>query len=144
MPLTQHRISPASIEKLANSFATNNVTFPVANALLNVALNIDGINRIIGSLSGSVSRDNFYQHGKSHLFTPLEVDVIFRMVGANQVVGASVDAFKDLEAKLLESRQKPTSTDKSVASQSFEAVYNFTLGAIAGAIGATFVYPIGI
>lgn len=74
-------------------------------------------------------------------FTPLELDVLAGMGagGLRDLVGY-VDAVKG-DPDVVSSGSDGANV--SPLRQSMQAGYNFSLAAVAGAVGATFVYPIG-
>ncbi|XP_064594898.1 electrogenic aspartate/glutamate antiporter SLC25A13, mitochondrial-like isoform X2 [Liolophura sinensis] len=90
--------------------------------------------------------------------TPMEVDILFHLVGLRHQTGRVM--YDDLLAiSPMEGKQTPYSVKMQVAEENIrleqpvergiliqvaESIYRFGLGAIAGAVGATAVYPIDL
>ena len=84
------------------------------------------------------------------LFTPMEAAIVFHFAGRG---GASSRLALVDFAQLLNPRWRAPQTqfpeetkDKqmNVLNKTFQSVYNFCLGGISGAFGATMVYPIDL
>ncbi|XP_041371457.1 calcium-binding mitochondrial carrier protein Aralar2-like [Gigantopelta aegis] len=100
-----------------------------------------------------------YQAQEFPQITPLEIDILFQLVGLKHLTGklnyGDIDDLAPLtgretpykvqmeiaEQKL---RQEQGHTDRTILLQIVESGYRFALGAIAGAVGATAVYPIDL
>ncbi|KAJ3276090.1 mitochondrial aspartate-glutamate transporter agc1 [Terramyces sp. JEL0728] len=136
---------------IANNFkaASTSVTFVELVALNQVLSRLDTVKHLIGDMNDkgiTVTVESFSISAKNYLnydsFTPLEIDVLFRLVGSNR--DASV-AF----APLFNPSYEPSGDAHhvvrlSAAMEVAKSVYNFALGSIAGAIGAAAVYPIDL
>ncbi|VVT56676.1 uncharacterized protein SAPINGB_P005209 [Magnusiomyces paraingens] len=97
------------------------------------------------------------------LFTPLEIDVIFHFAASAANSSSSdlislnnfksvfdptwqerLEAWRKNEAHKIEAAQQAFVHPTSFLHEVFESAYNFALGAVAGAFGATVVYPIDL
>ncbi|XP_032784962.2 calcium-binding mitochondrial carrier protein Aralar1 isoform X1 [Daphnia magna] len=85
--------------------------------------------------------------------TPLELEILFLLVDLHKQTGRIT--YADLQAiapdqymkkinQRLAAAKSAAPVDRSVVSQMLESAYRFTLGAVAGAVGATAVYPIDL
>ncbi|KAL3837138.1 hypothetical protein ACJMK2_022516 [Sinanodonta woodiana] len=99
-----------------------------------------------------------YQAQEFAQITPLEIDILFQMASLRNQTGRIT--YTDLETlSPMEGRETPFSikmqiaeehirlqhgTERTFALQVLESAYRFGLGAIAGAVGATAVYPIDL
>ena len=105
------------------------------------------------SKDGRIDQTDFLNHTASttrySLFTPMEASIIFHFAGrgdAGQRL-ALVDFAQLLDAKWkapgeISDTKKKVST--SILNTVGESIYNFIQGGIAGAFGATIVYPIDL
>ena len=81
-------------------------------------------------------------------FSDSEIDLVFRLAAhsARSIDSAPLAQFTSIFTRptpaALVPGQKQTGSQAALR-EVLQSAYNFTLGAIAGAIGATFVYPIG-
>ena len=158
LEIAGHRLSPAIIDRLQTLYPDSNVSFGSVMALMNVLKNLDSVENAITlaaseSKDGLISRQSLFRaSAKSSTFdgfTPIEIDTIFKLVTSpnsslNEEISAS--AFQKLLYPNygVESQAKVAETKKlSGWSEVLKAIYNFALGSVAGAVGATFVYPIG-
>lgn len=166
LDIAKHKLSDNVIEQLptlCNLYAGNKITFSNVVAFHNVVRSMDMVESIIrkaitSSADKKITKQDFlYQAAQStrySLFTPMEADIIFHFAGADNSTGRlSLEDF----AKILDPRWKipeqlPSEVkpeDVSAKKRGFgwdiiESAYAFTLGAIAGAVGATAVYPIDL
>lgn len=149
------------------------VSWAVTMAFHNILCQMDLIRYLVkkaGQLSpdGTVTKSNFVQatheQTRSAVFTPIEVDVLFHLARlfAQQENAASKTAGKDATKTTLThfeqvlapstevvSAVHPTTESMVVEHEpswvtALRSVYNFTLGSVAGALGATVVYPIDL
>lgn len=109
---------------------------------------------------GTITKADFIQaareHAHSAAFTPMEVDIIFHFAGASagdlgRVRVRDINALVAMPISISTTTTvKPAITqDSAPPAPTFwttllKQVYNFTLGSVAGAIGATVVYPIDL
>jgi hypothetical protein len=73
--------------------------------------------------------------------TPLEIEMLFKVVGSNQQSSTSM---MPLFNPNYTADSKVAVGKLSAGMEMLKSAYNFTLGSVAGAIGAFAVYPIGI
>ncbi|ENN72207.1 hypothetical protein YQE_11137, partial [Dendroctonus ponderosae] len=86
--------------------------------------------------------------------TPLEVEILFHLVDVLHQTGRIVyndlyaiapeQYFKQITNRLAEIHAVSSPEERGVLIQILESAYRFTLGSIAGAVGATAVYPIDL
>lgn len=115
---------------------------------------MDMIERIIReatrkSKDGRIDQSDFLNYAAANarysLFTPMEAAIVFHFAGRGNA--GSRLALPDF-AQLLDARwQPPAASDDPIKKESFlqsvaHSSYNFMLGGVAGAFGATIVYPI--
>lgn len=136
------------------------VSFPYFMAFNSMLNNMELVKKIyLSSTRGKpdveVTKEEFL-HAAQQMsqITPLEVDILFQLAGFLHQTGRIV--YHDLERmapdRLMKSLTKSFTDVKAVQSpeergvlvQILESSYRFTLGAIAGATGATAVYPIDL
>lgn len=107
------------------------------------------------SKDGRISQSDFLNHTASStrysLFTPMEASIIFHFAGRgdNTQRLALIDFAQLLDPRWrapheAEETVKPTSKTTSVFHSVAHSIYNFGLGGVAGAFGATIVYPIDL
>ncbi|XP_046355558.1 electrogenic aspartate/glutamate antiporter SLC25A13, mitochondrial-like isoform X1 [Haliotis cracherodii] len=100
-----------------------------------------------------------YQAQDFAQITPLELDILFQLVGLHHQTGkvklsdleifnpmAGVESPFSIQMQIAEQklRQEQGTATRTVTSAVLESAYRFFLGAIAGATGATAVYPIDL
>ena len=78
-------------------------------------------------------------------FTPMEVKILFKIFNGESQELLNRSSFGPLVNSSYSSDDvAPEIVTLSAAMQTLKSIYNFGLGSVAGAIGATFVYPIGL
>jgi hypothetical protein len=139
-----------STSPLAPQFLENgtlpSVTFSQVIAINSLLSKLDSIKTIVEkckSSGTSIDKENFAQTANrlfqfSPAFSPLEIDVLFKMVKGGQ--GDSFNALFDPSQSVKVDR---SGVQISALMETAKVVYNFALGSIAGATGAFAVYPIG-
>ncbi|KAI9290719.1 mitochondrial carrier [Neoconidiobolus thromboides FSU 785] len=162
--ISKHKLSDYVIEHsptLANVFAGSNISYANVIAFHNVIRQLDLVESIVDqclkqSKTGSLTRADFMntsaQSARFTLFTPMEVDIIFHFAGLNNTSGrltrGDFDRLFDPTWKPAASNSFVEATKKekssSVLSEAINSAYSFILGSIAGAVGATVVYPIDL
>ncbi|THG98542.1 hypothetical protein EW026_g3663 [Hermanssonia centrifuga] len=164
LELAGHKLSNAVIERLPTLCTLTpggRITYSEVIAFHNVIREMDMVERIIReatakSKDGRIDQSDFLNHCASStrysLFTPMEASIIFHFAGR----GSGSQRLALIEfAQLLDPRwQAPSeggvsasvspTTTMSIMHQVFNSAYNFGLGGIAGAFGATIVYPIDL
>uniref|UniRef100_A0A672QB98 Calcium-binding mitochondrial carrier protein Aralar1-like n=1 Tax=Sinocyclocheilus grahami TaxID=75366 RepID=A0A672QB98_SINGR len=128
--IRHHMLTPFVEENLvsaAGGGTSHMVSFSYFNAFNSLLNNMELIRKIYSTLAGSrkdtlVTKEEFvHVANKFGQITPMEIDILFQLSGLHSQTGYS--PFK-----------KKTTTTKN----------KFTLGSIAGATGATAVYPIDL
>lgn len=108
-----------------------------------------------GHRTQEISKDEFMHSAQAmSQMTPLEVDILFHLVDVLHQTGRIVyndlyaiapeQYFKQITNRLAEIHTVSKPEDRGVLIQILESTYRFTLGSIAGAVGATAVYPIDL
>ncbi|KAG1524521.1 hypothetical protein G6F52_004122 [Rhizopus delemar] len=167
LDVAKHKLSDDVIDHLptlCNLYTGNKVSFSSVVAFHNVIRNIDMVESVIrkaidASKEKKITKADFLKHAheasRYTAFTPMEVDVIFHFAGVDDDSG--VLGLEDF-ARVLDPRwtqSKPVEQailpEKEVKEkkrgalwQIIDSAYSFTLGSIAGAVGATAVYPIDL
>ncbi|XP_073817169.1 calcium-binding mitochondrial carrier protein aralar1 isoform X8 [Musca autumnalis] len=136
------------------------VSFPYFMAFTSLLNNMELIKRIYlhatqGNRTEPVTKDEllFAAQTMSQI-TPLEIDILFQLTGAFQQSGRIVYSdlsniapehyTKHITTRLAEIKAVESPADRSAFIQILESTYRFTLGSLAGAVGATVVYPIDL
>ncbi|KAH8990131.1 mitochondrial inner membrane protein [Lactarius hatsudake] len=166
LELAGHKLSDVVIELLPTLTTLSpggNISFSEINACHNVIREMDMIERVLHeatakSKDGRIDQTEFLNHAAStsrhSLFTPMEASIIFHFAGRG-AAGQRL-AFIDF-AQLLDPRWRAPGdsedamvdkaegvTASSVLSNIAHSAYNFMQGGMAGAFGATIVYPIDL
>uniref|UniRef100_A0A1B0FNV3 Mitochondrial solute carrier protein n=1 Tax=Glossina morsitans morsitans TaxID=37546 RepID=A0A1B0FNV3_GLOMM len=108
-----------------------------------------------GNRTEPVTKDELlYAAQTMSQITPLEIDILFQLTGALHHTGRVVYSdlnniapehyTKHITTRLAEIRAVESPADRSAFIQILESTYRFTLGSMAGAVGATVVYPIDL
>ncbi|KAI8059608.1 mitochondrial carrier domain-containing protein [Gongronella butleri] len=173
LDIAQHKLSDSVIDSLptlCNLYATGGTKISFSNmvAFHNVIRNIDMVEQIIrraidAQPDKTITKQDFLNEAtrasRYSLFTPMEADIIFHFAGVGNASSGrlSLDDF----AKIIDPRWRPntaapvatTAATKTAAHDQkehgvwwsvVENAYSFALGSIAGAVGATAVYPIDL
>lgn len=146
-----------NIQSLAEATPNGKLSFATLKAFQNLIREMDMVEQIVKK-AGKKSPDNKITRGdflleasrvtRFTLFTPMEADILFHFAG----MGSNTErlGFKDF-AKVLDptwarktESLESTSFIKQYLNKAGEGLYNFALGSIAGAFGATVVYPIDL
>ncbi|CAO3656129.1 unnamed protein product [Mucor hiemalis] len=166
LDVAKHKLSDDVIDhlpSLCNLYSGNKVSFSSVVAFHNVIRNIDMVESVIRKAiekndNKKITKVDFLKHAheasRYTAFTPMEVDVIFHFAGVDDDSG--VLGLEDF-ARILDPRwttnvkttedvpeQIVPAAKKGILWQIVESGYSFTLGSIAGAVGATAVYPIDL
>lgn len=154
-----------NLHTLCNIGSSSKISYALVRAFQNVTREMDTVDTIVRSATlkstdGKITRADFLNEAAritrfSH-FTPMEADVVFHFAGLNEISDRL--SWKEF-ARVLDPLWReprivaPSSlvTDASsvlahtgLVGQILESAYNFGLGAVAGAFGATVVYPIDL
>ncbi|KAL3280238.1 hypothetical protein HHI36_017734 [Cryptolaemus montrouzieri] len=136
------------------------VSFPYFIAFNSLLNNMELVKRIYlnvtnGHRTQEVSKEEFMHSAQvMSQMTPLEVDILFHLCDVLHQTGKIVyndlnsiapeQYFKQITNRLAEIRAVQSPEDRGLVIQILESAYRFTLGSIAGAVGATAVYPIDL
>jgi solute carrier family 25 (mitochondrial aspartate/glutamate transporter), member 12/13 len=160
-----------AIATTTSTSKNNDLSVNELYAILKLVRSADHINSLISiaesqSSDGLISQSDFLtvaatkSEGPSTAFTSQEADILFRLAGAgtgvNRLPSSAFSSvfdntpFSNSASPLIALPAPTTITPKNLTSsqkmgnEALKSAYNFTLGSVAGAIGATFVYPIGL
>jgi solute carrier family 25 aspartate/glutamate transporter 12/13 len=159
LDIAGHKLSDAVVERLPTLCTLSlggRISYSEVAAFHNVVREMDMVERIIReatakSKDGRIDQSDFLNHSAASsryaLFTPMEASIIFHFAGRGS--GDKRLAVVDF-AQLLNPRWRAPheeSEAKVAGSTSllhafFHSAYNFVQGGVAGASGATIVYPI--
>lgn len=136
------------------------ISFPYFIAFNSLLNNMELVKRIYlnvtsGNRQHEVSKEEFMHSAQAmSQMTPLEVDILFQLCDVLHQTGrimysdlysiAPEQYFKQITMRLAELKAVSRPEDRSVFTSILESVYRFSLGSIAGAVGATAVYPIDL
>lgn len=146
----------------AGGTTSHQVSFSYFNGFNSLLNNMELIRKIYSTLAGNrkdveVTKEEFVLAAqKFGQVTPMEVDILFQLADLYEPRGrmtlADIERIAPLEEGILPfnvaetQKQKKASVDSSrpILLQVAESAYRFGLGSIAGAVGATAVYPIDL
>uniref|UniRef100_A0A667GD76 Solute carrier family 25 member 13 n=1 Tax=Lynx canadensis TaxID=61383 RepID=A0A667GD76_LYNCA len=145
----------------AGGATSHQVSFSYFNGFNSLLNNMELIRKIYSTLAGNrkdveVTKEEFVLAAqKFGQVTPMEVDILFQLADLYEPRGrmtlADIERIAPLEEgtlpfNLAEAQRQKASVDSSrpVVLQIAESAYRFGLGSIAGAVGATAVYPIDL
>lgn len=136
------------------------VSFPYYMAFNSLLSNMELVKRIYlnatnGNRQQEITKEEFlYSAQMMSQITPLEVDILFhlchlihqrgRVVYTDLQAIAPEQYYKQLNNRLAEIHAVSSPEERGFLIQVLESTYRFTLGSIAGAVGATAVYPIDL
>lgn len=159
LEIAGHKLSEAVIERLPTLCTLSpgqRITYSEVIAFHNVIRQMDMVERIIreataNSKDGRIDQSDFLNHSASSsrysLFTPMEASIIFHFAGrgvASQRL-ALIDFAQLLDPRWMAPHDEFETQASSASSflQGFlRSAYSFVQGGVAGAFGATIVYPI--
>ncbi|XP_040172502.1 calcium-binding mitochondrial carrier protein Aralar1 isoform X4 [Anopheles arabiensis] len=146
--------------------------FMAFNSLLNNMELIKRIylNATSGNRAEPITKDELLHSAQTmSQITPLEIDILFQLTGVIHQSGTSIwrrhsktidknrrivyndlsniapeHYIKNITHRLAEIKAVESPADRSFLIQMLESTYRFTLGSVAGAVGATAVYPIDL
>ncbi|XP_030065635.1 electrogenic aspartate/glutamate antiporter SLC25A12, mitochondrial isoform X1 [Microcaecilia unicolor] len=159
-----HMLTPFVEENLvsaAGGTIAHQVSFSYFNAFNSLLNNMELVRKIYSTLAGSrkdveVTKEEFaHAANKFGQVTPLEIDILFQLADLFSATGrltlADIERIEPLEEgalpyNLAEVQRQQSYDDRGrpIWLQIAESAYRFTLGSIAGAVGATAVYPIDL
>uniref|UniRef100_A0A8C4YZ15 Solute carrier family 25 member 12 n=1 Tax=Gadus morhua TaxID=8049 RepID=A0A8C4YZ15_GADMO len=161
--IRHHMLTPFVEENLVSAAGGNTshmVSFSYFNAFNSLLNNMELIRKIYSTLAGTrkdtlVTKEEFvHAANRFGQVTPMEIDILYQLSGLHSASGrlnlADIERIAPLEEgslpyHLVEAqKQAQGDTSRPVYLQAAESAYRFSLGAIAGATGATAVYPIDL
>ncbi|XP_051479221.1 electrogenic aspartate/glutamate antiporter SLC25A12, mitochondrial isoform X1 [Apus apus] len=162
--LRSHMLTPFVEENLvsvAGGTVAHQVSFSYFNAFNALLNNMDLVRKIYGNIAGTrkdveVTKEEFTHFAiRFGQVTPLEIDILYQLADLYSVTGrltlADIERIAPLaEGALpynlaeLQRQQSFGESGRPIWLQVAESAYRFTLGSIAGAVGATAVYPIDL
>ncbi|XP_009994449.1 PREDICTED: calcium-binding mitochondrial carrier protein Aralar1 [Chaetura pelagica] len=162
--LRSHMLTPFVEENLvsvAGGTVAHQVSFSYFNAFNALLNNMDLVRKIYGNIAGTrkdveVTKEEFTHFAiRFGQVTPLEIDILYQLADLYNVTGrltlADIERIAPLaEGALpynlaeLQRQQSFGESGRPIWVQVAESAYRFTLGSIAGAVGATAVYPIDL
>ncbi|KAG5672936.1 hypothetical protein PVAND_003023 [Polypedilum vanderplanki] len=155
-----HLLTNSVRDNLLQVSQGHKVSFPYFMAFCSLLNNMELIKRIYLSAASNnrmepITKDEllYSAQAMSHI-TPLEIDILFQLTGAIHQSGRIVysdlasiapeNYIKKITTRLTDIKVVETPADRSAFAAILESMYRFTLGSIAGAVGATAVYPIDL
>ncbi|XP_042206784.1 calcium-binding mitochondrial carrier protein Aralar1-like isoform X2 [Homarus americanus] len=137
------------------------VSFPFFMAFNSLLTNMELCKRIYlnssgGSRTQEITKEEFLHSAQMmSQITPLEVEILFHLTeliseSSGRIVYSDLEALtpeqymKVITRKLTDIKAVQSPEQRGIFIQVLEQVYRFTLGAFAGAVGATAVYPIDL
>ncbi|CAO1429310.1 unnamed protein product [Diamesa serratosioi] len=136
------------------------VSFPYFMAFNSLLNNMELIKRIYLNAAGGnrlepITKDELLHSAQTmSQITPLEIDILYQLTGATHQTGRIVytdlsaispeNYIKKITARLTDIKAVESPADRSAFIAVLETAYRFSLGAVAGAVGATAVYPIDL
>lgn len=140
------------------------VSYSYFSAFVSLLSNMELVKKLYlavtrGNKNAEITKEEMlYQAQEFAQITPLEIDILFQLVGLQHQTGRI--KFEDLNViSPIEGRETPFTIQMQIAEEKLrlqhgaertpllsvmESVYRFGLGSIAGATGATAVYPIDL
>ncbi|XP_077793081.1 electrogenic aspartate/glutamate antiporter SLC25A13, mitochondrial isoform X4 [Podarcis muralis] len=145
----------------AGGTTSHQVSFSYFNGFNTLLNNMELIRKIYSTLAGhrkdvEVTKEEFVLAAqKFGQVTPMEVDILFQLADLYEPRGrmtmADIERIAPLEEGTLpynlaeaQRQQAPSDVSRPILIQVAESAYRFALGSIAGAVGATAVYPIDL
>ncbi|XP_028366168.1 calcium-binding mitochondrial carrier protein Aralar1 isoform X2 [Phyllostomus discolor] len=161
--IRSHMLTPFVEENLvsaAGGSISHQVSFSYFNAFNSLLNNMELVRKIYSTLAGTrkdfeVTKEEFSQSAIRYgQVTPLEIDILYQLADLYNATGRLTLADIERIAPLAEGalpynlaelqRQQSHGLGRPVWLQIAESAYRFTLGSVAGAVGATAVYPIDL
>uniref|UniRef100_A0A8C9VCB0 Solute carrier family 25 member 12 n=1 Tax=Scleropages formosus TaxID=113540 RepID=A0A8C9VCB0_SCLFO len=162
--IRHHMLTPFVEENLVSAVGggtSHTVSFSYFNAFNSLLNNMELIRKIYSTLAGSrkdtlVTKEEFVNvANKFGQITPMEIDILYQLSSLHSHSGrlnlADIERIAPLEEGALpyhlaeiQKQQAYGDMARPIWLQAAESAYRFTLGSIAGATGATAVYPIDL
>ncbi|CAG8519398.1 15502_t:CDS:2 [Acaulospora colombiana] len=164
LSVARHKLSDYVVENLStlcDESTGNKISYAKVAAFHNVIRQMDMVERIVSkaisdSADKKITRNDFLNTAAKETrfssFTPLEADIIFHFAGLENSSGRSSrrdfaqlwDPKWKKQSELKPAADVPVKGRTGLGWEILHQVYSFVLGAIAGAVGATVVYPIDL
>ncbi|XP_076025955.1 electrogenic aspartate/glutamate antiporter SLC25A12, mitochondrial-like [Genypterus blacodes] len=161
--IRHHMLTPFVEENLvsaAGGSTSHMVSFSYFNAFNSLLNNMELVRKIYSTLAGTykdtlVTKEEFvHAANKFGQITPMEIDILYQLSGLHSHSGrlnhADIERIAPLEEGAMPfhlaeaQRQHAHEASRPIWLQAAESAYRFALGSIAGATGATAVYPIDL
>ena len=172
METGKHKLSDHLLENLhtiGNVTRSAKITYSDVRAFQNIVREMDMVGVIVRnatgrSKDGKITKEEFMEEAARvtsfSLFTPHEVNILFHFAGLDAQGGRLSyadfqrvldpswrDSFRIAEeaaARAAELAKAAAEKTTDYLAEALEGLYHFSVGAVAGAIGATIVYPIDL
>ncbi|KAM3861984.1 electrogenic aspartate/glutamate antiporter SLC25A12, mitochondrial-like [Diretmus argenteus] len=159
--IRHHMLTPFVEENLvsaAGGSTSHMVSFSYFNAFNSLLNNMELVRKIYSTLAGThrdtlVTKEEF-SHAANRFgqITPMEIDILYQLSGLHSHSGrlshVDIERIAPLEEGAmpyhLAEKQHGHEASRPIWLQAAESAYRFSLGSIAGATGATAVYPIDL
>ncbi|RPA89394.1 mitochondrial carrier [Choiromyces venosus 120613-1] len=170
---SKHKLSDHLLDNLhtlSNISSGSKISYANVRAFQNVVREMDMIDLIVRnatskSADGKITRTDFMNEAakisRFNLFSPMEADILFHFAGLDDTSGklSLTDFSRVLDSSWREPQVETHALAPAIGSlptvttvlqgqgflgQALDAAFNFALGSIAGAFGATIVYPIDL
>nr|XP_021323856.1 calcium-binding mitochondrial carrier protein Aralar2 [Danio rerio] len=155
------RFVEESLVAAAGGSTAHQVSFSYFNGFNSLLNNMELIRKIYTTLAGNrrdveVTKEEFIIAAQRFgQVTPMEVDILFQLADLSEPRGrlglVDIERIAPLEEGALpynlaeiQRQHSGGEASRSVLIQAAESAYRFTLGSVAGAVGATAVYPIDL
>ncbi|XP_012696143.2 calcium-binding mitochondrial carrier protein Aralar1 isoform X2 [Clupea harengus] len=162
--IRHHMLTPFVEENLvsaAGGGTSHMVSFSYFNAFNSLLNNMELIRKIYSTVAGNrkdtlLTKEEFvHAANKFGQITPMEIDILYQLSGLHSQTGrlnlADIERISPQEEGALpynlaevQRQQSQAGASRPVYLQAGESAYRFLLGSIAGATGATAVYPIDL
>lgn len=169
--ISGHKLSTQLVNSLhtvidrPNSSSAPWVSYPTVRAFNNIVRNSEMVSEIVkmSQRGGEISKKDFMEaaarYQKYTQLTPLEIELIFWFARTEKEGTVSLENFQRMfdpswedyytryryhEERKIKAAKNATRNPRMFFYEVFENVYNFALGSVAGAFGATVVYPIDL
>lgn len=158
--IKSHLLTEPVKANLVSACQNHQVSYPFFVAFISLLSNIELIKKIYlnatnGSRTLEVTKEEFLHSAQMmSQITPLEVDILFVLCDLLHQTGKIMYSdlqtispeqyMKQITKRLTELHAVSSPEDRGVLIQILESAYRFALGSIAGACGATAVYPIDL
>uniref|UniRef100_A0A8C5C2T8 Solute carrier family 25 member 13 n=1 Tax=Gadus morhua TaxID=8049 RepID=A0A8C5C2T8_GADMO len=132
---------------VAGGTTSHQVSFSYFNGFNSLLNNMELIRKVYSTLAGhrknlEVTKEEFIVAAQRFgQVTPMEVDILFQLADLSEPRGSGLPAGSRF---FFIKQQSGSDGSRPVLVQVAESAYRFTLGSVAGAVGATAVYPIDL